>query len=82
MRRVAETMAPNLILPRVLKPVILYPTVTPRLFKYREEESDKELKIIYTKRLSRYSNLRMSGNSYIHALKGIEMLRQDKYLQI
>ena len=35
MRRVAETVAPNLILPRVLKPAILYPTVTPKLFKYR-----------------------------------------------
>lgn len=37
MRRVAETVAPNMILPRVLKPSIIYPTVTPKLFKYRED---------------------------------------------
>lgn len=35
MRRVVETAMPNMILPRVLKPSIVYPTVTPKLFKIR-----------------------------------------------
>ena len=70
-KRVAQTVAPSMILPRVLKPSIVYPTVTPKLFKYREQFQQSQLKIIYTKRVARYSGLRMSGNSYIHSLKGI-----------
>ncbi len=70
-RRVAESVAPNTILPRVLKPSIVYPTVTPKLFKYRDEFEETSLKILYTKRSYRHSGMRMPGNGYIHSLRGL-----------
>ncbi len=63
-----------MILPRVLKPSVVYPSVTPKLFKYRDDYEENQLKILYTKRIyNRYSGLRIPGNNYIQSFKGIDL---------
>lgn len=40
------------------------------------------LKILYTRRSSKYNGLRMHGNNYIHSLKGIDLMKPEKHLFI
>ena len=53
------------------------PILTPKLFKIREEFEVTHLKILYTRRGSKYNGIRMHGNSYIHSLKGIDLMKPE-----
>lgn len=55
-----------LSLPKVLKPAILYPTVTPKLFEVNEDRDEGNFKILYTKR-SKYNTLRMMNANSMYA---------------
>ena len=57
---------PAFTLPRVLKPAILYPTVTPKLFEVTEEKDEGTFKVLYTKR-NKYNTLRMVNANSMYA---------------
>ena len=71
-RRIVETTAPNLVLPRVLKPSIVYPTVTPKLFRIKDEIDGGTLKLLYTRRgsSSKYGALRQG---HLQALRDVDL---------
>lgn len=74
-----ENCLPSFSLPRVVKPAILYPTVTPRLFEVNEEKDEGSFKILYTKR-NKYNTLRMvnANSMYANYLKNLDDLERFK----
>ncbi len=72
-KRLNENATRNYILPKVFKPSILYPTVTPKLFNIGENDFSN-YKILYTRR-NRYQSIKIPGGNYLHSLQGVESLK-------
>jgi hypothetical protein len=63
----------NLILPKVFKPSVLYPTVPPKLFNIGEGTTGS-YKILYTRR-NRYHSIKMPNSQYLHSFQGLDLLK-------
>ena len=58
-KKILQNCLPSYILPKVLKPSVVYPTVTPKLFEVNEQKQ-QSFKVLYTKR-NKYNSLRMAN---------------------
>lgn len=68
-----ENTARNVVLPKVFKPSILYPTVTPKIFNIGDTTLSN-YKVLYTRR-NRYQSIKLPTNTYLHSLQGMDNLK-------